>query len=189
MPIPPSQTTESLKTDNTKLYEKVRYLQNFSNTGKSSYARGRNDRDLDLEALEQRYEASVDPFRQFSRAERQRKYNEMSAMERIVFIGSKTMLANKQMRTVLFFYVMAMHLLVFGTTLNWSHSSNCDFIHQHESLAHFHGGVSIVLQFFFNSKISINFLAINVTRFHCQKRKMGLNVANTAAAIESAQTR
>lgn len=59
--IPPCQSTESLKTDNTKLYEKVRYLQNFSNTstGKSTYARGGNDRDLDLEALEQRYEANV----------------------------------------------------------------------------------------------------------------------------------
>lgn len=78
------QTAESLKTDNTKLYEKVRYLQTFnsgSNKGGSAYSRGgRNDRDLDLEALEQRYEASVDPFRQFSRAERQRKFNEMSPM-------------------------------------------------------------------------------------------------------------
>lgn len=57
------QTAESLKTDNTKLYEKVRYLQTFNNSsskGGSAYARGgRGDRDLDLEALEQRYEASV----------------------------------------------------------------------------------------------------------------------------------
>lgn len=57
------QTSESLKTDNTKLYEKVRYLQTFnsgSSQGGSAYMRsGRNDRDLDLEALEQRYEASV----------------------------------------------------------------------------------------------------------------------------------
>lgn len=73
------QTAESLKTDNTKLYEKVRYLQSFKGAGGkgggSAYARsGRGDRDLDLEALEQRYEASVDPFRQFSRAERQRKF-------------------------------------------------------------------------------------------------------------------
>ncbi|KAL3788778.1 hypothetical protein ACHAWO_008588 [Cyclotella atomus] len=55
------QTAESLKTDNTKLYEKVRYLQTFnsgSNKSGSAYSRGgRNDRDLDLEALEQRYEA------------------------------------------------------------------------------------------------------------------------------------
>jgi homeobox protein cut-like len=141
------QTAESLKTDNTKLYEKVRYLQTFnsgSNKSGSAYSRGgKNDRDLDLEALEQRYEASVDPFRQFSRAERLRKFNEMSPMERIVFIGSKTMLANKQMRTVLFFYIMAMHLLVFGTTYHWSHSSSCDFVHSHPDLAHFHGGVPL----------------------------------------------
>ena len=40
-----------------------------------AYSRsGGRDRDLDLEALEHRYEASVDPFRQFSRAERQRKF-------------------------------------------------------------------------------------------------------------------
>ncbi|KAL7489770.1 hypothetical protein ACHAW6_015480 [Cyclotella cf. meneghiniana] len=129
------QTSESLKTDNTKLYEKVRYLQTFnsgSSQGGSAYMRsGRNDRDLDLEALEQRYEASVDPFRQFSRAERLRKFNEMSPMERIVFIGAKTMLANKQMRTV------------FGTTYHWSHSSSCDFLHNRADLAHFHGGVPL----------------------------------------------
>ncbi|KAL3798795.1 hypothetical protein HJC23_004583 [Cyclotella cryptica] len=141
------QTSESLKTDNTKLYEKVRYLQTFnsgSSQGGSAYMRGaRNDRDLDLEALEQRYEASVDPFRQFSRAERLRKFNEMSPMERIVFIGSKTMLANKQMRTVLFFYILVLHLLVFGTTYHWSHSSNCDYLHNRADLAHFHGGVPL----------------------------------------------
>lgn len=71
------QAAEGMKTDNTKLYEKVRYLQNFSggNTG-GAHSRGNNraSGDLDLEALEQRYEASVDPFRQFSRAERQRKF-------------------------------------------------------------------------------------------------------------------
>jgi homeobox protein cut-like len=82
------QTAESLKTDNTKLYEKVRYLQTFnsgSNKSGSAYSRGgKSDRDLDLEAFEQRYEASVDPFRQFSRAERLRKFNEISPMERIV---------------------------------------------------------------------------------------------------------
>lgn len=116
------QASESLKTDNTKLYEKVRYLQNY-NKGPSS--RRGMDRDLDLEALEQRYEASVDPFRQFSRAERQRKVNEMSPMERAVFIVAKTVLATKEMRTALFCYVVALHLLVFFTTTHWSHSDSC----------------------------------------------------------------
>lgn len=141
------QTAESLKTDNTKLYEKVRYLQSYSSKtgGGSAYIRGGSgrgsDRDLDLEALEQRYEASVDPFRQFSRAERQRKFNEMNPMEKIVFIVAKTTLGNKEMRTALFCYVLALHLLVFVTTYHWSHSSSCDSLHSHEALAHFHGGV------------------------------------------------
>jgi len=145
------QTSESLKTDNTKLYEKVRYLQSFNATSNSGGAmmRGRkssslsSDRDLDIEALESRYEASVDPFRQFSRAERQRKYNEMSPLEKVVFIVAKTTLGSKEMRKALFFYVLGMHLLVFVTTYHWSHSSSCDFIHKHEALAHFHGGVPL----------------------------------------------
>jgi len=116
-------TSESLKTDNTKLYEKVRYLQSYNNSSgihartKASFA----DRDLDLEALEQRYEASVDPFKQFNRSERQRKVKEMSPMERTVFFVARTVLGSKEMRTGLFFYVVGMHLLVFFTTYHWSH--------------------------------------------------------------------
>ncbi len=116
-------TTESLKADNTKLYEKVRYLQSYNNSA-GVHARKTTsiaDRDLDLEALEQRYEASVDPFRQFSRAERQRKVKEMSPMERTVFFVARTVLGSKEMRTILFFYVLGMHLLVFFTTYHWSH--------------------------------------------------------------------
>lgn len=124
-------TCESLKADNTKLYEKVRYLQSYN----SSNIHARNkvslvDRDLDLEALEQRYEASVDPFKQFSRSERQRKIKEMSPMERTVFFVARTVLGSKEMRTVLFFYVVGMHLLVFFTTYHWSHG--CQSVtHQH----------------------------------------------------------
>jgi len=123
------QSSESLKVDNTKLYEKVRYLQTYQTR------KGNQDRDLDLEALEQRYEASVDPFRQFSRAERQRKMQEMSPMERIVFIVAKTVLHTKEMRTGLFFYVCTLHLLVFFTLYHGS-SGECDDIQHHELLAH-----------------------------------------------------
>lgn len=135
------QSAESLKADNTKLYEKVRYLQNFSSPSSRGGTSSRSsnkvaDRDLDLEALEQRYEASVDPFRQFGRAERQRKMKEMSPVERAVFIVAKTVLGSKEMRTALFIYVVAMHLLVFITTYHWSHESGCHNFHDPEHLAH-----------------------------------------------------
>jgi homeobox protein cut-like len=132
------QAAESLKADNTKLYEKVRYLQNFNQTGTRGAAFNRKaagERDLDLEALEQRYEASVDPFRQFSRTERQRKMKEMSPMERIVFLVAKTVLGSKEMRLALFFYVIGMHVLVFSTTYHWS-DPGCDSAEHHEMLSH-----------------------------------------------------
>lgn len=134
-------TCESLKADNTKLYEKVRYLQSYNN---SSGIHARNkasmvDRDLDLEALEQRYEASVDPFKQFSRSERQRKIKEMSPMERTVFFVARTVLGSKEMRTVLFFYVVGMHLLVFFTTYHWSHG--CQSVTHQQHVDSMHAGL------------------------------------------------
>ena len=129
---------ESLKTDNTKLFEKMRYLQSYSNSsrpGSGAYNRS-NSRDLDLEALEQRYEATVDPFRQFGRSERQRRLKEMSPMERTVFVVAKTVLGTKEMRTFLFFYVLALHILVFSTTYHWSHNATGCGIAVNEHLSH-----------------------------------------------------
>lgn len=142
--------SESLRADNTKLFEKMRYLQSYnknsSNSRSNAYSR-QNSRDLDLEALEQRYEASVDPFRQFGKSERNRKLQEMSPMERTVFVVAKTMLGTKEMRTFLFFYVLAMHLLVFSTTFHWSHSDSghdCLMLqeeHSHLPPAHDHSAI------------------------------------------------
>jgi homeobox protein cut-like len=143
--------SESLQADNTKLFEKLRYLQSYngginnnSNNNMNSVVSVRSGSaytrqgslDLDLEALEQRYEASVDPFRQFSKSERQRKLKEMSPMERTVFVVAKTMLGTKEMRTFLFFYVLTMHLLVFMTTYHWSHGDDTyDCTMHHELLS------------------------------------------------------
>ena len=132
-------TAESLKSDNTKLYEKVRYLQNYNNSSTGLNMRSVGDRDLDLEALEQRYEASVDPFKQFSRNERQRKLKEMSPMEKTVFVVARTVLGSKEMRTALFFYVSILHLLVFATTYHWSHG--CNAVTHHSAIDSLHAGI------------------------------------------------
>jgi len=135
------EAAESLRTDNTKLFEKMRYLQSYnsnnSNTNRSSFSR-QTSRDLDLEALEQRYEASVDPFRQFSKGERRRKLQEMTPVERVVFVAAKVMLGTKEMRFFLFFYILLMHLLVFSTTYHWSHNesgTDCQLLQ--EQMSHF----------------------------------------------------
>jgi len=135
--------SDSLKTDNTKLYEKLRFLQNFAANSKNKPMNTSSliDRDVDLEALEQRYEASVDPFKQFNRTERLRKLKEMSHMERMVFYAAKTVLSSKQMRTALFIYVCSMHLLVFITTYHWAHET-CAGLDEHD-MPHMHGGIPL----------------------------------------------
>jgi homeobox protein cut-like len=135
--------SESLKSDNSKLFEKVKFLQSYNNTlGQVQMRAGKINADIDLEAFEQRYEASVDPFRQFSKTERMRKLKEMSPVERIVFVVAKTVLGSKEMRTFLFAYVLGMHLLVFFTTYHWAHEKGCSNLNfHHEDLQHFHGGV------------------------------------------------
>jgi hypothetical protein len=40
------------------------------------------------------------------------------------------------MRTGLFFYVVALHLLVFVTTYHWSHAGGCDYYNDNENLSH-----------------------------------------------------
>ena len=101
------------------------------------------DRDMDLEALEQRYEASVDPFRQFSRNEKQRKLNEMSPVEKTVFVVARTVLGSKEMRTALFFYVSTLHLLVFATTYHWSHG--CHAVPLYSAIDELHAGIPNVV--------------------------------------------
>jgi len=138
------QCAESLKADNTKLYEKVRYLQNFSqNSNRVPSNITHRGSDLDLEALEERYEASVDPFRQFGRAERVRKLKEMTHLERFVFVSAKFVLGSKQMRTALVVYVLSMHFLVFVTTYHWAHEGKCGNLELHPMLEHIHGGPPI----------------------------------------------
>ena len=99
------------------------------------------DRDIDLEALEQRYEASVDPFKQFNRTERLRKLKEMSHMERMVYYAAKTVLSSKQMRTALFIYVCSLHMLVFITTYHWAHETCAVF--DENDMPHMHGGIPL----------------------------------------------
>ena len=59
-------------------------------------------------------------------------------MERAVFVVAKVMLGTKEMRTFLFFYICAMHFLVFLTTYHWSHSDDCALQNElhHEQLSH-----------------------------------------------------
>jgi len=63
------------------------------------------------------------------RRERTRQYEKLNAAERITLKSSQVLLGNKYARTILFFYVLIMHLLVFATLWHFSHVSHRDCDH------------------------------------------------------------
>eukprot|EP01087_Luapelamoeba_hula_P011731 TRINITY_DN3228_c0_g1_i1.p1 TRINITY_DN3228_c0_g1~~TRINITY_DN3228_c0_g1_i1.p1 ORF type:complete len:654 (+),score=154.40 TRINITY_DN3228_c0_g1_i1:86-2047(+) len=107
--------TANLRADNVKLYEKMRYLQSYNNFRRESKD---VERGLDSE-IENRYkgmyEESVNPFVLFNRKEKQARYTALSTAEKVTLRTGRFFLANKYSRTFIFFYTLALHLLVFLT--------------------------------------------------------------------------
>jgi len=124
--------SEQLQKDNLALYEKIRFLQSYRTKNARQNAavsprqmeEGLKDAPLDSK-YQQSYEQGLNPFQQFSQAERQRKYGELSFAEKITLTTTRTLLSSKIGRSFLFFYVLAMHLLVFITLYHWAHTSSC----------------------------------------------------------------
>ena len=54
--------------------------------------------------------------------------------------------ATKEMRTGLFFYVIALHLLVFVTTYHWSHAGVGDYQRDNEHLSHLPPSLPVHIQ-------------------------------------------
>jgi hypothetical protein len=70
------------------------------------------------------YADSLDPFLDFSRREKARRYANLSAAEKITLTSSRVVLANKFARTAVFIYVLVMHVLVFATLWHFGHVSH-----------------------------------------------------------------
>jgi hypothetical protein len=112
-----------LQADNLKLYEKVKFLQ--STVAAAGHSRdslaatpiGRNS--IEEQATEGRYqkmyEEKVNPFAAFHQRERQQRYAELPAPEKLMLNFSQFFLANRHARLFLFGYMVCLHLLVSGS--------------------------------------------------------------------------
>eukprot|EP00698_Gefionella_okellyi_P020989 TRINITY_DN6685_c0_g2_i1.p1 TRINITY_DN6685_c0_g2~~TRINITY_DN6685_c0_g2_i1.p1 ORF type:complete len:642 (-),score=188.97 TRINITY_DN6685_c0_g2_i1:17-1942(-) len=113
---------ESVKSDNLKLYKKVRYLE--------SYRAGSDDLSVvvqpnDIEDVETRYrpiyEQQLDPFTRFNRQEKVQRVQKLGFSERMALTGGRFVLANKVTRSFAFFYAITLHVLVFITLYRLAH--------------------------------------------------------------------
>ena len=80
-----------MRTDNVKLYEKIRYLQGYQ---------GRKPEPASAPGMvesryKSQYEQKLDPFSSFSHQERQRKYGQLNVVEKIILSFVQFMMSNK----------------------------------------------------------------------------------------------
>uniref|UniRef100_A0A8C4DKH1 Protein CASP n=1 Tax=Dicentrarchus labrax TaxID=13489 RepID=A0A8C4DKH1_DICLA len=111
---------DSLRADNIKLYEKIKFLQGYPGR-----AGGSDDTVLRYSS---QYEERLDPFASFSRKERQRRYLSLSPWDKATLSLGRVILSNKMARTVAFFYTLFLHCLVFLVLYKtaWSESIGRD---------------------------------------------------------------
>uniref|UniRef100_A0A673H0A4 Protein CASP n=1 Tax=Sinocyclocheilus rhinocerous TaxID=307959 RepID=A0A673H0A4_9TELE len=111
---------DSLRADNIKLYEKIKFLQSYPNRA--------GDSDDTVMRYSSQYEERLDPFTSFSKRERHRRYQSLSPWDKATLSLGRVILSNKMARTVAFFYTLMLHCLVFLVLYKaaWSESIGRD---------------------------------------------------------------
>jgi len=115
--------SDAVKDDNVQLYQKIRYLQSY-NQYKNISSNMEKGQASDLELKYKKlYEESVNPFLVFNKKEKYERYKELNTAEKFTFTTFRWCLANKYLRTFLFFYAIALHLLVFLTLYRFANAT------------------------------------------------------------------
>ncbi|MED6237708.1 Protein CASP [Ataeniobius toweri] len=111
---------DSLRADNIKLYEKIKFLQSYPGRAGGS--------DDTVMRYSSQYEERLDPFASFGKKERQRRYLSLSPWDKATLSLGRVILSNKMARTIAFFYTLFLHCLVFLVLYKtaWSESIGRD---------------------------------------------------------------
>lgn len=111
---------DKTKADNVKLYEKIRYVQDYNSERVISRGSKKYVEDLesgfssDVESKYKKiYEDDINPFAAFSKKERDQRYKELGLRDKITLSSGRFLLGNKYARTFVFFYTIGLHILVF----------------------------------------------------------------------------
>ncbi|KAJ3294066.1 hypothetical protein HDU79_011503 [Rhizoclosmatium sp. JEL0117] len=129
---------DSLKSDNIKLYEKLRYAESFQSTGNNSTtisisppSRTINNRSPDdvNSRYNSLYETTLDPFSRFSRSEQASRVQKLNPAEKAALVFTKILVGNKYTRIGFVVYSAVLHLLVFATLYLLSQWEECRHDH------------------------------------------------------------
>jgi homeobox protein cut-like len=104
---------DTLRSDNVKLYEKIKFVQGYKTTNRSG--------DDAVNKYSQAYEEKLNPFTEFSAAEKKRKLQSMNLADKLVHTVSRVVLGSSRGRLIFVSYIMVLHALTFMVLLRFSH--------------------------------------------------------------------
>lgn len=106
---------DRLRSDNVKLYEKIKFLQSFTKGSKNTSI-SINDDDDSIPVLNRyttEYEKKLDPFSKFNYREKQKRYSDLKLHDKFTLIISRYIVSSKTARLIFFGYFFLIHLLIF----------------------------------------------------------------------------
>eukprot|EP01135_Chromosphaera_perkinsii_P003915 Nk52_evm16s262 gene=Nk52_evmTU16s262 len=109
---------DSLRKDNIKLYEKIKFLQGYGRSNKQPGGSSAND-DV-MSKYQGAYDEEMNPFNQFNKTEKTKRIASLNAADRTTLSIGRWILASKQSRNFVFFYAILLHALVFITLFKFS---------------------------------------------------------------------
>ncbi|XP_019163228.1 PREDICTED: protein CASP-like isoform X3 [Ipomoea nil] len=122
---------EKTKADNVKLYEKIRYVQDYNSERVISRGSKKYAEDLEIgfgsdveSKYKKMYEDDINPFAAFSKKERDQRYKDLGLRDKITLSSGRFLLGNKYARTFAFFYTIGLHILVFTCLYRMSALTN-----------------------------------------------------------------
>jgi homeobox protein cut-like len=123
------QETRTLRADNVKMYEKIKFLESYRPSLHSHAHTVDVEASIDTLPNSAKYKAiyedSINPFTVFTQKQKALRKDKMDLPERIMLEVSQTFLGNKTARKFLFFYMIVMHFLVFVTLYRFTHNTGC----------------------------------------------------------------
>lgn len=123
---------DQLRTDNVKLYEKIKFLQSYNsqlatdtriNINRNNF--GTNYEDLASRKYAGQYEEQLDPFAKFSQRERARKYMNLAPHDKVTLSMGRVILGSKTARTITFFYTIFIHCLLYLILYRFANQDDC----------------------------------------------------------------
>ena len=115
---------ESLRTDNVKLYEKIRFLQSYRGK-QEQLVSPKQSASIAETRYSGQYEESLDPFVSFSRSERLRKYGALTPFDKISLYFGRFILGNKTARLFTCIYTFLVHGMIFLVLYKLANTESC----------------------------------------------------------------